>query len=539
MSAPPATAAAAPPARAGASLAALVAVPYLVLMLVWAMSNPPGASPDESDHLVKSLGAATLDVGQTYTGPPAEQSLVAERNASLARVFEIPARLSPVGLDCTKFQPDQTAACQPPRSDDGGTVTAVAAVGAYPVFLYVPLGWAASLGGDAVEAVKAGRVLSAVVGALFIGLATWHLTRWLGPRRLLGLPVVLTPMVLFVGGSLSTSGWEITAATAVAAVVVVATRRPASLADGPTLALLTVAGCVLVLSRQTGAVVLALLGLVALGRGAWPVLWGQLRRGAPRLLVPLAAVVVSGVAVVVWELRYDHPAHTGSAFAPGALRGLANLVPDLLRGSIGLFGYLDTALPLPALAAWIAVVGLVVGLGLAVGSRADVLTVVAVLAVVVVFAYVTYATVFFPIQAGLQGRHLLAMVAVVPLLAGVAASEWLDEHGGTHAVARLTVVVGAVVALVHVWSLAINARRYAVGSTGPWFFVDDAQWAPAYGWVTWLGLGLVGAVLLAVVLARAPALGPRPVDSRPVDSRSSDSPSARDRAAADAEKGTS
>lgn len=531
MSAPAVTASpsAAPPARAGARVAALVAVPYLLLMLAWAMSNPPGASPDEADHLVKSLGAATLDVGETYTGEPYDGTRLAERNASISRTFEIPARLSPAGLDCMRFQPDVTAACQPPRSDAEGELTVTASVGAYPVFLYPPLGLAASLGDDAVSAIKAGRLVSLAASALLIGLAVWHLARWLGPRRLLGLPLVLTPVALFVAGSLSTSGWEITAATAVAAVVVVASRRPDSLADGPTLALLTVAGVVLVLSRQTGAVVLALLGLVALARGAWPVLWGQLRRGRPRVVVPLVAVVLSGLAVVAWELRFDHPAHTGSAFAPGALRGLANLLPDLVRSSVGSFGYLDTQLPLPALAAWIAVVGLVVGLGLAVGSRADVLTVLAVVAVVAVFSYVTYATVFFPIQAGLQGRHLLAMVAVVPLLAGVAASEWLDEHGGAHAVARLGLLVGVVVALVHVWSLAINARRYAVGTSGPWFFLDDAQWAPAYGWVTWLGLGLVGAVLLAAVLVRAPALG----------LRSSDRPSAPARVAADAEKGPS
>ena len=52
-----------------ARTAALFVVPYLLLMLAWGMSNPPGAAPDEADHLIKALGVGQLEVGTKFTGP--------------------------------------------------------------------------------------------------------------------------------------------------------------------------------------------------------------------------------------------------------------------------------------------------------------------------------------------------------------------------------------------------------------------------------------------------------------------------------------
>jgi hypothetical protein len=83
--------------------------------------------------------------------------------------------------------------------------------------------------------------------------------------------------------------------------------------------------------------------------------------------------------------------------------------------------------------------------------------------------------------------------------------ERLTELGQGNALARLFLATGALVATLHFVALWFNARRYAVGTDGPVFFLGRSHWAPLGGWVPWLLVAAVGAVLLGWV-----ALGSRP-----------------------------
>ena len=58
-------------------------LPYVLLALVWAVTNPPDGSPDEHDHLIKALAAARLDLGVPYAGQPYDDSPGAIRNESM------------------------------------------------------------------------------------------------------------------------------------------------------------------------------------------------------------------------------------------------------------------------------------------------------------------------------------------------------------------------------------------------------------------------------------------------------------------------
>ena len=58
-------------------------------------------------------------------------------------------------------------------------------------------------------------------------------------------------------------------------------------------------------------------------------------------------------------------------------------------------------------------------------------------------------------------------------------------------------VAVAVAALVQALAFYLNSRRYAVGTSGPRWFVGHALWSPPAGWWLWLGVGVVGAALLA------------------------------------------
>ncbi|MCU1656964.1 MAG: hypothetical protein JWO57_1620, partial [Pseudonocardiales bacterium] len=158
-------------------MAGLFVAPYLILMITWAISNPPGAAPDEPSHLVKSLGMAHFDVGSKYIGTsgatcPASEGqcghsiFVRRRGDSLRRVVQIPARLSPAGLTCEAFRPDVSAACLSNAPPPGhGTLTATTALGSYPPVLYVPIGLAAISMPTPVDAFLAARVVCALMSA--------------------------------------------------------------------------------------------------------------------------------------------------------------------------------------------------------------------------------------------------------------------------------------------------------------------------------------------------------------------------------------
>ena len=226
------------------------------------------------------------------------------------------------GTRASSSTPEATAACQPttPRTTEGD-VAAATTLGAYPPFLYPVAGWVASLGSDPASADRLGRLVVLAASALLLWLACAHLVRWLGPRSLVGVALLMTPMAVFCLGILNTSAVEILGATGMAAVVAVYGRRPESLSRSGTQALVLVSGTALVLSRQLGIVTMAVLTLLLLVLGGWRDVWAGLRE---RRAVTWAAVLVpavSTVAVAVWELRYDHPVLLGPWVSGDSFRG--------------------------------------------------------------------------------------------------------------------------------------------------------------------------------------------------------------------------
>lgn len=492
------------PTSAGTTrrVVALFVLPYLLLGIWWALTNPAMAAPDEDAHLVKALGMARFDAG--VPGPTAADpaDLSAVRNASITRVVEIPGRLDPAGYACFTFHAEATAACQPttPHATEGD-VAAATTLGAYPPFLYPVAGWAASLGSDPVSATRLGRLVVLAASALLLWLACAHLVRWLGRRSLVGVAALLTPMAVFCLGMLNTSAVEILGATGMAAVVAVYGRRPESLARSGTQAMVLVSGTALVLSRQLGIVTMAVLTVLLLVLGGWREVWAGLRG---RRAVTWAAVLVpavSTVAVAVWELRYDHPVLLGPWVSADSFRGFGEQWMQLIQESVGWFGWLDVRPPYAVNLVWLAAAVALVVTALVLGDRRDRMVLVGVLLVALVVSYVTYSRVFFGINAGLQGRHVLPIFALVPIWSGVVAAERLRPR-----LFAVGVRVAAVaLPLVVVIGLYLNAKRYAVGlgpDSGPRWFVPAAEWSPPLGWYPWLVLGVLGTVALGVAWVR-------------------------------------
>ena len=290
-------------------------------------------------------------------------------------------------------------------------------------------------------------------------LACWHLVRWLGARSLVGVAVLLTPMAVFCLGILNTSAVEILGAAGMAAVVAVYARRPESLAHTATQAVVLVSGTALVLSRQLGIVTMAVLTAVLLLLGGWRDVWAGLRERRPVTWAAVLVPALSTVAVVVWELRYDHPVLLGPWLSIDSFRGFREQWMQLIQESVGWFGWLDVRPPYAVNLVWFAAAVALVVTALVLGDRRDRVVLLGMLLVVLLVCYVTYSRVFFPINAGLQGRHVLPIVALVPIWSGVVVAERLQRRAFAVAV-RIAAVLLPLVVLV---GLYLNAKRYAVG----------------------------------------------------------------------------
>ena len=479
---------------------ALFVLPYLVLGLVWALANPAIAAPDEDAHLVKALGMGRFDIG--VPGPPAPDPTVLGdvRNASITRVVEIPARLDPAGYACFFFRADVTAACQPvePRSTQGD-VAARTTLGAYPPYLYPVAGWAAALGSDPPSATRLGRLVVLAASVVLLWLACWHLVRWLGARSLVGVAALLTPMAVFCLGILNTSSVEILGAAGMAAVVAVYARRPESLAHTATQAVVLVSGTALVLSRQLGIVTMAILTAVLLLLGGWRDVWAGLRARRPVTWAAVLGPALSTLTVGVWELRYDHPVLLGPWVSVDSFRGFREQWMQLIQESVGWFGWLDVRPPYVVNLVWFAASVALVVTALVVGDRRDRVVLLGMVVALLLVSYVTYSRIFFPINAGLQGRHVLPIVALVPIWSGVVVASRLRPRPFAIAVR----VAAVALPLVLLTGLYLNAKRYAVGlDSGPAWFVPAAQWTPPLGWYPWLVLAGGGCVLLGVAWVR-------------------------------------
>jgi len=451
--------------------------------------NPPFAAPDEPTNLVRAaaLGTGQLDgprVAPFVAGPDSTPAQAAFGNQQ-SRALTIPARLVPPAVVCFAFQPQATAAClRPPRpAVPDRSVRTSTYVGSHPPLAFLLPGLAARLASDAFQAVYFGRLASALGCLLLLGAAARVLAP-AGPAALVGLALATTPMVVFLASELAGSGIEIGAALALASSLVALghdDRRPS------TPATLAASGIVLAPARPLGPVYVAALGLVAL-----PLLWRR-RSWSRGLGLATAAVGAAALLGVAWAATHE-PAR---AISPAAvLAGAAHLAavgPEPEMELVGVFGWTDTWLPVPVYVLWGALLALGVGAALLLaGWRARLAIVLGVVAAVVLSA--TIAGPVLSPAFELQGRYALPVLVAVPLVAGRALGP-----------ARRGVRwMGGLLAATLFLSFWANEQRYAVGTDGPFLFFATAGWAPPAGWLPWLVLAGLGALLVAVSFMPAP-----------------------------------
>lgn len=494
--------------------ARLLVAGWALLLCAWTIGNPPFAAPDEAAHYVRAIGLGSGHLAGRPTPPgsapgatPAQTAWVDQADRRVA----VPAGLAPPA-DCYVHDPSTSAAClahqpRPPAVD------ADTPVGTYPPLPYVLPAAALRLGSDAQDALRWGRAAGALLALLLLGLGVVAVRDPEGDvRAVLGPLAAVTPMAIFCGASLTGSGLEVASAVAFACALLRLTRAPGA---APTWvwALAGVAGAALSLSRSASPVwTIAIGALVVSLAGA-----GRLRadaRPARRPARLTAAALVAGVVLNrVWEAAYGASVPVATRAIPLGVERAIQQWWHAARELVGGFGYLELRLP-----AWLALLWLAVVAGLLVpawraGDRRQRRALTAAVTLVVVLPIALYLVVLRGTGFGLQGRHVLPLAVVLPLLAGE-----VVHRRRIRLPAAVPPLMGAGVGLVQLAAFWLDARRSAVGVHGPLLFVGHAQWSPPLGWPIVLALATAGAVALAAVTApeRAPARRrpPRPSTTR-------------------------
>jgi hypothetical protein len=471
-------------------------------------SNPPFAAPDENMHYLR-----TLSVEQGHlVGPKASPDTVfgqtdrqQEWLVQAAREVQVPSRLFPPDAGCYVFGRDYSAACLddfiPPDDPAPSTTT----VGTYQPLPYLLPAVATKAGNTPESSLRLGRLAGALVALGLLALAAAVAWDARAPGlSLLGPALAVTPMVIFCAAILNGSSLEITGGVAFIACLLRLGRDAAP--PGWVWIAAGASGLVFALSRSATPlwIGLALLVLVVLhGHGQT---WSKLRAGGRPAAIATACLAAGLVLNRVWEGLYGPDVPTGLTAARLALETGLEQLPYWLQEIVGKFGYLEFDLPLPVYLFWgLATAAAVGGAIRCAPARAKAVLAVCALALVAL-PLAQYVIFQRHTGFGLQGRHVLPILVILPLLAGELLRRHRDRLPANRA-GFVALVFGGIGA-THFVALYWNAWRSAVGLNGPFVFLGDAEWSPPVGWGLWLAVAGAGAVCVAaagVLAAKAEA----------------------------------
>lgn len=479
--------------------------------LTWAFATPPLGAPDEPAHVVRAVAVAQ---GEWLGRVERIEAQSPDELSSTEVWFEVPRAYAEMGgvPSCYAFDPDQSAACAPPVGEATDEVEAASRAGTYPPPYYLAVGWP-SLVLSPFRSLHAMRALSVVLATAFLTVGLEALLRT--DRRglaLLGGLLGLTPMLLFLAGSVNPNGLEAAATFAVFATSAAALVGSGAV-DRATVFGLAVAVVALSWSRPLSILMLAIaVSAVWLAYGRWArvlELWRSVV--ARRMLLTAGMLAILAAAFTLITRAYD--AFAGyprpEASLAEAARGAVERVPGHLEEMVGVFGWRDTRMVLAVPLIWLGLVVVGVVLALWVGSWRERIAlgglVVAVLAMPVASetsSYADYGYIW-------QGRYSLPLALGVPLLTGIVLARSRPVPRSWRVGAA--VAVGAVFLGVHTFGWLTSLRRYGLGEDHPVLAVlESTAWSPPVPAAV-LALGFVVAATAVTALSIAPALVGRSV----------------------------
>jgi len=451
---------------------------FFVILGCWSYASPLAAAPDEQAHVIH---AYAIDHGQigTPTTPP----------SNVLVNFNVPQSINSIKKieQCWQFKVNIPASCSPPWDNSSTMVLTQDYVGHYPPLYYALVGIGGLFNASA-PGIYLMRLISAALGALMIALALYTVARW-GRRRglIFGVYLSITPITYFLSSSINPSGFEIMTAIAVWTTLCVLALDHRADPPAALLRILAIEACAFELIRGLSPFWLFLMGVVIVVLITPRQMVSLVRDQRPVQYV--VAAIVSGVVVAAtWILTQGtlHVLPVGYPVAPsdGELAVVAKVlthVPEWIRQSVGVLGWLDTVLPVIVYKTWYFLIAAVVLIALVRAKNHQRLALITVctLSLVVPIAIVTRQAHILGIVW--QGRDSLPLVVGIAIMAG----GLIVPEGDPGRLTRL-LLCGAIAAIAgsNMYAFYFNLKRYAVGRAGAHlFFLRNQGWSPPTGQV--------------------------------------------------------
>ena len=375
---------------------------YVMLAVAWLLSTPPGGAPDEPAGLIKAMALAGGQVlGPELVWPDPARNQVEQQYRDVTRRADVPTRLRPDRqIPCFALAPNLSAACPGENStadprwsanpadrlatspddlvatigrlevgagpDGRPAIVGTSYLGTYQPFVSLPAGVLARLGRTPDEAGYLGRIGNLLLASML--LTSGLLLLW-DPRRpavLAGAFVAVTPMVLFLCGTLSSSGPEIAAGVCVFAGILHVGRTEQSgrlvwLAIGT-------GGVVLALARSLGPVWVVMATAFALTWFGPHKAWRVVRQGGHSAAAAISATAVAAAVGLAWQILIQPGTGLDLSDLPGFLRLATGELPLYYSEMVGNFGWLTQPVPQWAVWVWTVLLATMIVLGVAVGQ---------------------------------------------------------------------------------------------------------------------------------------------------------------------------
>ena len=483
---------------------------------LWLLATPIYGAPDEPSHVLRAASVARGEVvGDERQGNPAACHQADVDCAYWRGHFhdvrvpaglvtegrEVPLRDPRFHTPCFAFRPDVPASCFGSLPNRGGLRTTPTNVGLDPPAYYAIAG-APSL----VVPSRPGliiylmRFVSVLASAALLASALLTLRsvrpRWIAAS---GFGLALTPMALFVIGSVNPNGVEIAAGIAAWASAAVFVHRAKDTIDHRLVSRTGIAMLVLVLMRGLSVLWLALIVATCIAlctRVGFRRLVGS--RFVRRWSAAVAATTVASLAWVLWFRPLDHLGRHGQDLGPVSnatlLKDSLGTTWRLYQEMIGNFGWLDTPTPTLTYLLWTVGLGLLVILCLAIGSRRTAALVLALIGLTVAVPVVIDASQARELGIGWQGRWTLPFAVGVPILSGLSIA-WSRRRALLDR-SRLPAVLATVFVVAQFLAYFQHLRRNTVGAGGSLTFWISPDWSPPVP--PWLLL--VGSLAVLVAL---------------------------------------
>jgi hypothetical protein len=487
----------------------------------WALATPPFVAPDEFSHIIRAYTVLDGELvpqareapAIAVPGPGASdpQDVVQAPRSFINREFAYPSCLIAMYENTPDCMPEVTGSVE-----EGPSFTTA---GRYPPAYYAFVGAPLKIFPGTTQGIYLARVLSAVLGSLFLASAVASAYQSRHRALLLaGIAVAATPQVFYINGVVNPSALEISAALSAWTAAAVLLSEPETTADRRLLLRLTVGLAGVASAKATGPLLVLLIAVVVLLLAPRQRLWALARQ--PFTLGMVGLLALAGVAAVAWTVlvspnRLPSSPELGPEVTTNTiLRHSVGLWDGWARQMVGNFGFTD--LPAPQLThyLWLLLVGaLLVGAAIVCGPRTG-LALSVLVTLVVVAPVVASSLLARSIGFSYQGRYTLPIAVGLPVLSALALGSRLSGHRSER---RLLVVVTTLAVVGHGAAFAYALHRYTVGQPGPLDFWADPRWQPPLppGLLLLIAVGL-GAAAVGLAAASRPLTARDPSRRTPV-----------------------